>query len=133
MSISDVSAVMRTRTPEIKPDKPFLSESENMINQNSKTTNAKFVLGQIVATPGALEALEASSQSSNEFLKRHLQLEQGELCAEDHELNGEALKDGSRILSAYKTSKGVKIWIITEAEDGNGRRSATTLLRPEEY
>jgi len=108
-------------------------ESENMLNQNSKTTNAKFVLGQIVATGGALGALEQSSQSPNEFLKRHLQLEQGDLCDEDHELNGEALNDGSRILSSFKTSKGVKIWIITEAEDGNGHRSATTLLLPEEY
>ena len=104
-----------------------------MINQNSKTTNAKFVLGQVVATPGCLSVLEQSGQSPSEFLNRHLQREQGDLCDEDHELNGEALKDGSRILSSYKTSKGVKIWVITEAKDGNGRRSATTLLLPEEY
>jgi len=104
-----------------------------MINQNSKATSPKFVLGQIVATPGALEALQQSGQSPSEFLKRHLQLEQGDLCDEDHELNGEAVKDGSRILSAYKTWKGVKIWIITEAEDDNSHRSATTLLLPEEY
>lgn len=104
-----------------------------MIHQNNKTSSPKFKLGTVVATPGALEALEQSGQSPNEFLKRHLQLEQGDLCAEDHELNTESLKDGSRILSAYKTSKGVKIWIITEAEDGNGHRSATTLLLPEEY
>lgn len=104
-----------------------------MINQNSKTSTPKFTLGTVVATPGALEALEASSQSPNEFLKRHLQLEQGELCKEDHELNTEALKDGSRILSSFKTTNGVKLWIITEAEDGNGHRSATTLLLPEEY
>ena len=104
-----------------------------MINQNGKTTNAQFGLGQVVATPGALEALEQSGQSPSEFLNRHLQREQGDLCDEDHELNGEALNDGSRILSSYKTSKGVKIWVITEAEDGNGHRSATTLLLPEEY
>jgi hypothetical protein len=104
-----------------------------MINQNSKTTNTNFVLGQIVATPGALEALEASRQSPSEFLKRHLRREQGDLCDEDHELNEEALQDGSRILSAFKTTKGVKVWVITEAEDGDGHRSATTLLLPEEY
>lgn len=104
-----------------------------MINQNSKATSPKFKLGTVVATSSVLEAFEQSGQSPNEFLKRHLQLEQGELCAEDNELNGEALKDGSRILSAYKTSNGVKIWIITEAKDGNGCRSATTLLLPEEY
>ena len=104
-----------------------------MTNQNSDTAHPKFELGQIVATPGALEALEQSDQSPSEFLKRHLQLEQGDLCDEDHELNAAALQDGSRILSAYKTTKGVKLWIITEAEDGDGHRSATTLLLPEEY
>jgi hypothetical protein len=104
-----------------------------MNNQTSSTANPKFVLGQVVATPGCLSVLEQSGQSPSEFLNRHLQREQGDLCDEDHELNGEALKDGSRILSAFKTSTGVKIWIITEAEDGNGHRSATTLLLPEEY
>ena len=104
-----------------------------MNDQSSNSTSPQFKLGQVVATPGALDALEQSSQSPNEFLKRHLQREQGDLCDEDHELNGEALKDGSRILSAYKTSKGVKLWVITEAENGDGHRSATTLLRPQEY
>ena len=104
-----------------------------MTNRNSNSTSPKFELGQVVATPGALDALEQSGQSPSEFLKRHLQLEQGDLCAEDHELNEAALKDGSRILSAYKTSKGVKLWVITEAENDDGHRSATTLLLPEEY
>ena len=103
-----------------------------MINQNN-TTSPQFELGQTVATPGALEALEQSGQSPSEFLKRHLHREQGDLCNEDHKLNDEALKDGSRILSAFHTTTGVKLWVITEAEDGDGHRSATTLLRPEEY
>ena len=105
-----------------------------MTNQNNNSTHPKFELGKtVVATPGALDALEESGQSPNEFLKRHLQCEQGDLCNEDHELNDEALKDGSRILSAYKTTKGTKLWVITEAEDDDGHRSATTLLLPEEY
>ena len=104
-----------------------------MISESSKTTSPKFELGTVVATPGALEALEESGQSPAEFLKRHLQLEQADLCNEDYELNGEAVKDGSRILSAFKTSKGIKLWVITEAEDDQGHRSATTLLLPQEY
>ena len=104
-----------------------------MIHQNSKTTSPKFELGQVVATPGALDALEASGQSPAEFLKRHVQLEQGVLDSEDHELNAATLQDGSRILSAFKTTTGIKLWLITEAENGNGHRSATTLLLPEEY
>ncbi len=56
-----------------------------MTNRNSNTTSPQFELGQVVATPGALDALEQSGQSPIEFLKRHVQLEQGDLCAEDHE------------------------------------------------
>ena len=81
-------------------------EGENMINRDNNTTTPQFELGQVVSTPGCLAVLEESSQSPNEFLKRHLQLEQGDLGAEDHEFNEAALKDGGRILSAYKTSKG---------------------------
>jgi hypothetical protein len=47
--------------------------------------------------------------------------------------NEMALKNGSRILSAYHLPNGVKVWIITEAEDDDGKRVASTLLLPEEY
>ena len=57
----------------------------------------------------------------------------GEVSQNDWQLNDLALKDGSRIISAYKTLKGAKIWIITEATDDDGIRAATTLLLPEEY
>ena len=77
--------------------------------------NPKFTFGRIVATPAALEAMEDSGQSPQEFLIRHLRLEQGDLCDEDHELNKQSIEDGSRILSSFKTIKEVKIWIITEA------------------
>ena len=96
--------------------------------------NSKFPLGQIVATPGALEALNDSGQTPSDFLSRHAQGDWGsELCAEDRQLNDQALIDGSRILSAYKTKQGVKIWVITEAADDGGQRAATTILLPEEY
>ena len=96
--------------------------------------NSKFPLGQIVATPGALEALTDSGQTPNDFLSRHAQCDWGEeLCAEDRQLNDQSLVDGSRILSAYKTTKNIKLWIITEAADDNGHRAATTILLPEEY
>jgi hypothetical protein len=40
-----------------------------------------------------------------------------------------ALKEGTRLLSAYMLRDGMtKIWIITEAD-----RSATTILLPDEY
>ena len=52
---------------------------------------AKFPLGQIVATPGALRALEESGQLPEEFINRHAQGDWGELCAEDIEANERAL------------------------------------------
>jgi hypothetical protein len=88
----------------------------------------KFSPGQLVATPGALEALEESGQSPAEFLSRHVAGDWGEVCAEDKILNDDALECGARLLSSYTTSKGVKIWIITEAD-----RSSTCVLLPEEY
>jgi hypothetical protein len=92
-----------------------------------------FSLGQIVAIPGALEAQHNAGQSAAEFLKRHAQGDWGELCDEDLRANDQALIDGSRILSAYRTSHGEKIWIITEATDDSGKRAATTVLLPGEY
>lgn len=93
-----------------------------------------FEMGQVVATPGAVEALEQSRQSAGDFLQRHARGDWGEeLCDEDRQSNDEALTDGSRLLSAYRTAVGTKLWVITEAEDDSGRRSATTLLLPEDY
>jgi hypothetical protein len=97
------------------------------------TTQPKFQPGRIVATPGALEALQSSGQSPHEFLSRHLRGDWGDLDDDDRTMNDLALIDGSRLLSAYVTSKGEKIWIITEAVDDDGHRYSTTILKPEDY
>jgi hypothetical protein len=91
-------------------------------------TTTKFPLGQLAATPAALKALGESGQSPADFLSRHMQGDWGEVCQEDWQLNDQALNDGDRLLSAYRTLKGVKIWIITEHD-----RSVTTVLLPEDY
>lgn len=93
----------------------------------------KFELGQVVATPGALQALREARQQPSEFLDRHIAGDWGDLDNEDKRLNDEALIDGGRILSAYTTRTEERIWIITEACDDNGRRASTCLLLPEEY
>jgi hypothetical protein len=87
-----------------------------------------FELGRIVATPGALQALEQAGQSPVEFLDRHVSGDWGELDDEDKRENEFSVHNSLRILSAYTTAAGDKIWIITEAD-----RSATTLLLPDEY
>ena len=85
-------------------------------------------LGRIVATPAALQALEDSGQTPEFFLDRHIQADWGEVCDGDKKLNDEALVNGERLLSAYRTLRNVRIWVITEAD-----RSSTTILLPEEY
>ncbi|HVX12177.1 MAG TPA: hypothetical protein VHC22_13430 [Pirellulales bacterium] len=93
----------------------------------------QFSLGRVVATPGALEALAKAGQTAEELLNRHHRGDWGDLDDTDLSLNDEALQDGSRLLSAYHLKTGVKIWVITEASDDEGKRSATTLLLPDEY
>ena len=97
------------------------------------TGTPKFGLGQILATPGALEAIHAAGQTPDFFLDKHGAGDWGEVCDEDKRANDQALVDGSRLLSAYKLADGTKIWAITEAVGENGHREATTFLLPEEY
>lgn len=88
----------------------------------------RFPLGRVVATPGALEALEQAKQSPAEFLDRHVLGDWGDVGEEDSALNDQALIDGSRLLSSYNTSSGTKLWIITEAD-----RSSTCVMLPSDY
>ena len=93
----------------------------------------KFELGQIVATPGALEALQRNRNTGLEYIQRHATGDWGCVDAEDGQSNQDALESGERLLSAYLLSDETKLWIITDAADDQGRRLATTLLLPDEY
>lgn len=94
----------------------------------------RFQLGQIVATPGALEA--CSNAFMQKCLARHLTGDWGCVSDEDSKANDAALSNGERILSAYPIDPAQPcegfgantLWIITEAD-----RSATTFLLPDEY
>jgi hypothetical protein len=88
----------------------------------------RFSLGEIVATRGALSVLEKSGQSPLLFLVRHARGDWGEVGKEDWDANNEAVQNGGRLLSAYRTSLNERLWIITEWD-----RSVTTLLLPDEY
>jgi hypothetical protein len=68
-----------------------------------------FRLGKLVATPGALEALDKAGQQPWQLLLRHFQGDWGDLDDEDRRLNDEAVTDGSRILSAYTLKTGVRL------------------------
>ncbi len=87
-----------------------------------------FPPGQIVATPGALDALHVSGPTLAVLLAKHLSGQWGDLDAHDWQANDAALRDGSRLLSAYTLDDGTRIWVLTEAD-----RSSTTVLLPDEY
>jgi hypothetical protein len=95
---------------------------------NIQPQKTLFELGRIVATPGAIEAMEENQTSPEQFLYRHRSGDWGDLSEEDRQENELSVREGFRILSAYQLPDGQKLWVITEAD-----RSATTILRPEEY
>jgi len=87
-----------------------------------------FALGQVVATPGASDALIKLDIEPLELIHRHVTGDWGDLCAEDRHQNLFAIRSGLRIFSSYKLRASTKIWVITEAD-----RSSTTLLLPDDY
>ena len=97
-------------------------------------TNAlpRFRLGQCCMTPGISDLIEQYQLPVLDYLARHQRGDWGDLDKHDLRANEMALKEGSRILSAYhfqpEPNIKIKIWIITESD-----RSVTTALLPEEY
>lgn len=77
---------------------------------------ATFHLGQIVATPAALEAIQESGQTLTAFLDRLFSSHQGRQA------------NGLRLLSASKTRNECWVWVITE-----GDRSVSKILLPSEF
>lgn len=105
-----------------------------MTFSTSFTSKQLFPLGDIVATPGAIQA--TTLQNRITLIARHHAGDWGAVCADDKATNDEAVRIGERILSAYpidptKPCKGHGencIWVITEVD-----RSSTTFLLPSEY
>jgi hypothetical protein len=87
-----------------------------------------FLLGRLMATPGALNAFAATGENPINYIVRHMNLDPGSLGAEDQLQNLRAVREGTRVFSAYELLDGSRIWIITEAD-----RSVTTILLPGEY
>jgi hypothetical protein len=85
----------------------------------------RFKLGHVVATPGALGAV--GHKGVYNLIRRHMAGDWGDLCAFDRRENERALRDGTRLLSAYDTPRG-SFYVITEAD-----RSSTCILLKSEY
>ena len=106
------------------------------------TNTARFALGQIVATPGALSLLQTMGFSASALIGRHVHGDFGDCCADDRATNEFAVTRRLRLMSVYRLVDPVKladtprskrcdlptVWVITEAD-----RSSTTLLLPAEY
>jgi hypothetical protein len=103
-----------------------IQKQENPMQQTER--KPLFDLGQLVATPGALAALEKSGQSPMDFISRHVTGDWGEIPEEDKKENQFSVEKGFRILSSYKTNAGDKVWVIIE-----GSRCHSTILLPDEY
>ena len=90
---------------------------------------ARFTLGRVVATPGALEVLEETGTDYLELLRRHARGDWGEVPAEDARENERSVREGFRVISSYRVGEeDAKVWLITEAD-----RFSTCLLLPSEY
>jgi hypothetical protein len=88
-----------------------------------------FPLGEVVATPSALDALKAEGIHLSVLIARHETGDWGDLERDDWKANDDAVKRGGRLLSAYTLPRTqTQVWVITESD-----RSATTLLLPSEY
>lgn len=92
-----------------------------------------FDLGQVLATPGALDALARNRSTGLDLIRRHVAGDWGLLSDDDKQSNQDALESGDRILSSYILSDETKLWVITEASGVEGKRLATTILLPDEY
>jgi hypothetical protein len=67
----------------------------------------------------------ATGENPTNYIVRHMNLDPGTLGAEDQLQNLRAVREGTRVFSAYELRDGTRNWIITEAD-----RSATTILLP---
>lgn len=85
-------------------------------------------LGQIVATPAALAAIDVAGISPLDLIIRHTNGDYGDLDRDDIAANLLAIEKGFRVLSKYELPSGESIYVITEAD-----RSSTCLLLTDEY
>ena len=94
--------------------------------ETTKCTDVKFCLGTLFITPGAMK--ELSPLEVLAAVGRHSRGDWGEVNEDDCEENEFSLREGFRLLSAYRGGNDTKFWVITEHD-----RSATTVLLPGEY
>ena len=110
-----------------------MSNKPTMPDQLLRENGPLFSLGRMVATPAAIAEMDLANIPPFELFARHQRGDWGCVGTEDQKLNWEALKDGSRIFSAYILPTSFRLWVITTATDDDGKRESTCILTPDEY
>ena len=92
-----------------------------------------FSLGRVMMTSNLQGRVQESNPEHWEeelkgLIDRHAAGDWGDLDDQDQGVNARALEQGGRLFSAYNTSSGIRLYVITEAD-----RSCTTALLPEDY
>ena len=82
--------------------------------------------GRVFTGPAAQTVLTADEIKT--ALTRHVQGDWGILEAEDRRQNMRALAAGHPLQSVYQSTRGVRFWVVTEAD-----RSLTSVLLDEDY
>ena len=104
----------------------FWEQARTRLNAEVKKP-AKFELGTLVMTVGAIELMVAAHQIPEEFLIRHVNGDWGEVSEEQRTWNEQGLLTGDRLISGYLTRRQQKLFTLTEWD-----RGSTTILRPDE-
>jgi hypothetical protein len=130
-------------------DCQFLEVGGAILRLQRELEGARFPLGRVTITGGAVAALADAGEHAASFLARHVRgdwgenglFEQIELTEDERWRGWEATDDSGkinksnvlgrrdRIMSEYRTVRGHRLWVITCLDGGGG----TTVLLPEEY
>jgi hypothetical protein len=130
-------------------DRQFLEQGGAVLTLRREPEGARFPLGKVTVTPGAVAALAESGQHAAAFLTRHAcgdwgefgQCDQIELTEDERRRGWEATDDSGKInkwnllnhhdtiMSEYRTERGKRLWVLTAL----GRGGGTTVLLPTEY
>ena len=111
------------------------------------TNSARFALGQVVATPGALALLQRTGRSAASLCARHMHGDWGDTCEDDAALNELALINGSKVFAWYRLVENIwlasipysqrknlpTIWIETSSVNEVGIREVTTIFCSDDW
>ncbi len=109
-------------------DMLMLNDDQPPTNDSGDTAPLFPTLGRTVITTAALSECEAHGFNPGDLLARHLRGDWGDIHEDDKRANNAALKNGTRLFSAYNVPEIGKLFVITEHD-----RSATTIMLAHEY